>query len=114
MKRSCISASRYDPTPCAISYDASWALLNYPMSPCRSCPWPQPRTPGGAGGFNLVGFPGPMPDVVLLENLIGANYVEGVDEVQVFAGAFERIVAPALLVDDSMALVTRMEEENRR
>ncbi|MGV9951699.1 helix-turn-helix domain-containing protein [Streptomyces cellulosae] len=70
--------------------------------------------PGGAGGFNLVGFPGPMPDVVLLENLIGATYVEGVDEVQVFADAFERIVAAALPVDDSMALITRMEEESRR
>ncbi|MBP0460537.1 helix-turn-helix domain-containing protein [Streptomyces montanisoli] len=70
--------------------------------------------PGGAGGFNLVGFPGPMPDVVLLENLIGATYVEGVDEVQVFADAFERIVAAALPVDDSMALVARMEEDSRR
>lgn len=70
--------------------------------------------PGGAGGFNLVGFPRPMPDVVLLENLIGATYVEGVDEVQVFADAFERIVAAALPVDDSMALVARMEEESRR
>lgn len=70
--------------------------------------------PGGAGGFNLVGFPGPMPDVALLENLIGATYVEGVDEVQVFADAFERIVAAALPVDDSMALVSRMEEESRR
>ncbi|MGW1257730.1 helix-turn-helix domain-containing protein [Streptomyces sp. NPDC002513] len=70
--------------------------------------------PGGAGGFNLVGFPGPMPAVALLENLIGATYVEGVDEVQVFADAFERIVAAALPVDDSMALVSRMEEESRR
>ncbi|GGZ94397.1 helix-turn-helix domain-containing protein [Streptomyces bluensis] len=69
--------------------------------------------PGGAGGFSLVGFPGPMPDVVLLENLIGATYVEGVDEVQVFADAFERIVATALPVDDSMALIARMEEERR-
>ncbi|MFI0966660.1 helix-turn-helix domain-containing protein [Streptomyces sp. NPDC021080] len=69
--------------------------------------------PGGAGGFNLVGFPGPMPDVVLLENLIGATYVEGVDEVKVFADAFERIVATALPVDDSMALIARMEEERR-
>ncbi|MEC4017746.1 helix-turn-helix domain-containing protein [Streptomyces sp. H27-D2] len=66
--------------------------------------------PGGAGGFSLVGFPGPMPDVVLLENLIGATYVEGVDEVQVFGDAFERIVAAALPVDDTLALIARMEE----
>ncbi|CAM5238905.1 XRE family transcriptional regulator OS=Streptomyces alboniger OX=132473 GN=CP975_14970 PE=4 SV=1 [Streptomyces alboniger] len=69
--------------------------------------------PGGSGGFSLVGFPGPMPDVVLLENLIGATYVEGVDEVRVFADAFERIVAAALPVDDSLALIARMEEESR-
>ncbi|MFF7439463.1 Scr1 family TA system antitoxin-like transcriptional regulator [Streptomyces sp. NPDC008122] len=70
--------------------------------------------PGGAGGFSLVGFPGPMPDVVLLENLIGAAYVEGVDEVQVFADAFERIIAAALSPDDSLALIAQMEERHRK
>ncbi|MCT2594350.1 helix-turn-helix domain-containing protein [Streptomyces sp. N2-109] len=69
--------------------------------------------PGNAGGFHLVGFPGPMPDVVSLENLIGATYVEGVDEVATFADAFERIVAAALPVDDSLALIARMEEDQR-
>ncbi|MFL4901618.1 DUF5753 domain-containing protein [Streptomyces sp. MMS24-I2-30] len=33
--------------------------------------------PGILGGFSLVSFPGPTPDVVLLENLSGATYVEG-------------------------------------
>ncbi|MGW6601339.1 helix-turn-helix domain-containing protein [Streptomyces sp. NPDC055036] len=70
--------------------------------------------PGGAGAFSLVGFPGPMPDVVLLENLIGATYVEGVDDVQTFANAYERIVAAALPTDDSLALIARMEERNRK
>ncbi|PZT74368.1 MULTISPECIES: helix-turn-helix domain-containing protein [unclassified Streptomyces] len=70
--------------------------------------------PGGAGAFSLVGFPGPMPDVVLLENLIGATYVEGVDDVRTFADAFERIVAAALPVDDSLALIARMEERHRK
>ncbi|MFC8825709.1 helix-turn-helix domain-containing protein [Streptomyces sp. NPDC057137] len=70
--------------------------------------------PGGAGAFSLVGFPGPMPDVVLLENLIGATYVEGVDEVQTFANAYERIVAAALPTEDSLALITRMEERSRK
>ncbi|MEW2577192.1 helix-turn-helix domain-containing protein [Streptomyces syringium] len=66
--------------------------------------------PGGAGGFSLVSFPGPMPDVALLENLLGATYVEGVDEVQVFGEAFERIVAAALPMDDSLALIAHLEE----
>ncbi|WP_030590278.1 helix-turn-helix domain-containing protein [Streptomyces anulatus] len=70
--------------------------------------------PGGAGAFSLVRFPGPMPDVVLLENLIGAAYVEGVDDVRTFADAFERIVAAALPTDDSLALIARMEERCRK
>ncbi|PLW73633.1 helix-turn-helix domain-containing protein [Streptomyces sp. SCUT-3] len=70
--------------------------------------------PGSVSGFSLVGFPGPMPDVVLLENLLGSAYVEGVDEVQVFADAFERIVAAALPTDDSLALISRMEEGSRK
>jgi hypothetical protein len=70
--------------------------------------------PGTAGGFSLVGFPGPMPDVVLLENLIGASYVEAVDEVRVFADAFERVVASALSSDHALALITRRMEEGTR
>ncbi|GAA2478569.1 helix-turn-helix transcriptional regulator [Streptomyces thermolineatus] len=70
--------------------------------------------PGSVSGFSLVSFPGPMPDVVLLENLLGSAYVEGVDEVQVFADAFERIVAAALPMDDSLALISRMEEGSRK
>ncbi|MEY9950260.1 Scr1 family TA system antitoxin-like transcriptional regulator [Kitasatospora sp. GAS1066B] len=69
--------------------------------------------PGTAGPFSLIGFPGPVPDVVLLENLIGASYVEDADGVKTFAGAFERIVAAALSTDDSLALIARMEEESR-
>ncbi|GII89112.1 transcriptional regulator [Sphaerisporangium siamense] len=70
--------------------------------------------PGCAGGFSLVGFPNAMPEVVLLENLIGATYVEGVVEVNTFADAFDRIVAAALPVDDSTALIACLEEGNMR
>ncbi|MFF3124255.1 helix-turn-helix domain-containing protein [Streptomyces sp. NPDC057908] len=70
--------------------------------------------PGSVGGFSLVGFPGPMPDVVLLENLIGSSYVEGVGEVGTFADAFERIVAAALPTDDSLTLISQMEERHRK
>ncbi|MFD9504807.1 helix-turn-helix domain-containing protein [Streptomyces sp. NPDC060035] len=69
--------------------------------------------PGGAGGFTLANFPGPMPDVITLENLTGATYVEGVDEVRIFADAFERIVAAALSMDDTLALIGQMEERSR-
>ncbi|MEU9213429.1 helix-turn-helix transcriptional regulator [Streptomyces sp. NPDC048415] len=66
--------------------------------------------PGTVGGFTVVNFPGPTPDVVLVENLLGNSYVEGVGAVKTFAGAFERIVAAAMSVDDSLALIKRMEE----
>jgi uncharacterized protein DUF5753 len=69
--------------------------------------------PGTAGGFTLVGFPHPMPDVVHLENLIGASYAEAVEEVKTFADAFERIRAVALSPDDSLALISQLEERSR-
>ncbi|MEU3282495.1 helix-turn-helix domain-containing protein [Streptomyces antibioticus] len=69
--------------------------------------------PGIFGGFGLVSFPGPTPDVVLLENLSGATYVEG-DGTQPFTGAVERIRAAALSVEDSLARIAQMEEGHRK
>ncbi|MFE9425244.1 helix-turn-helix domain-containing protein [Kitasatospora sp. NPDC006697] len=69
--------------------------------------------PGTAGAFSLLAYPGPIPDVVLLENLIGVSYIEDADGIKIFADAFERIVATALSTDDSLALIARMEEEAR-
>ncbi|WP_200259820.1 helix-turn-helix transcriptional regulator [Streptomyces sp. HSG2] len=69
--------------------------------------------PGIFGGFGLVSFPGPTPDVVLLENLSGATYVEG-DGTQPFTGAVDRIRAAALSVEDSLARIAQMEEGHRK
>lgn len=69
--------------------------------------------PGIFGGFGLVSFPGPTPDVVLLENLSGATYVEG-DGAQPFANAVERIRAAALSVEDSLARIAQLEEGHRK
>ncbi|MFD0316242.1 helix-turn-helix domain-containing protein [Streptomyces flavalbus] len=69
--------------------------------------------PGIFGGFGLVSFPGPTPDVVLLENLSGATYVEG-DGTRPFTGAVDRIRAAALSVEDSLARITQMEEGHRK
>lgn len=41
-------------------------------------------------------------------------YVEAVAEVQIFADAFNRMVAAALPVDDSMALIARMDGRQHR
>lgn len=88
-------------------------LAEMPNVTIQAMPLAATPHPGGAGGFTLAAFPGPMPDVVTLENLIGATYVEGVDEVPVFADAFERIVAAALSMDDTLALIGQMEERSR-
>ncbi len=68
--------------------------------------------PGTMGGFSLVGFPGPTPDVVLLENVSGETYVEG-DGTSPFTKAAERIRATALSVEDSLARIAQMEEGHR-
>ncbi|MGW6388938.1 helix-turn-helix domain-containing protein [Streptomyces sp. NPDC055103] len=68
--------------------------------------------PGGAGAFSLFGFPHPMPDVVQIENLKGSNYAEGGEDVTLFDDAFGLIVGSALSVDDSLALLKKMEKRN--
>lgn len=70
--------------------------------------------PGSTGGFNLVSFRPPMPDVVQLESQIGSAYAEGTEDVGIFADSFERIVAAALSEDDTLALISRMEEEQQK
>ncbi|MFI9587850.1 helix-turn-helix domain-containing protein [Streptomyces sp. NPDC052236] len=70
--------------------------------------------PGMVGAFSLVGFPGPIPDVVLLENIRGATYVEDDDGTAHFTKAFERIRASALSVEDSLALITQLKEGHRK
>lgn len=69
--------------------------------------------PGILGGFSLVSFPGPTPDVVLLENLSGATYVEG-DGTLPFADAVKRIHAAALSEEDSLARIAKLEEGHRK
>ncbi|WP_268241594.1 DUF5753 domain-containing protein [Sphaerisporangium melleum] len=65
--------------------------------------------PGVMGGFSLVAFPGALPDIVLLENLSGATYLEG-EEAIPFARGIERIRASALSVEDSLARIAYLVE----
>ncbi|MGV9879930.1 helix-turn-helix domain-containing protein [Streptomyces sp. NPDC003006] len=69
--------------------------------------------PGLDGGFTLARFPRPVPDVVLLENLGRAAYVEG-DNAAPFARAYERIRAAALSVEDSLVRIAELEEGLRK
>ncbi|MDT3396632.1 helix-turn-helix transcriptional regulator [Streptomyces sp. B1866] len=79
---------------------ADWPSVTLQVLPIDAAP-----NPGDAGAFTLVGFPGPMPDVVTQENLRGPVYVEGVDDVTVFADAFGLIAATALPAEETKALL---------
>ncbi|WP_338105130.1 Scr1 family TA system antitoxin-like transcriptional regulator [Streptomyces mobaraensis] len=92
--------------PCAETLVCSGA----PRAPAVTRSWTHP---GMFGGFGLVSFPGPTPDVVLLENLSRATYVEG-DGAQPFAHAVERIRAAASSVEDTLARITKLEEGHRK
>ncbi|MEV7778502.1 Scr1 family TA system antitoxin-like transcriptional regulator [Kitasatospora sp. NPDC088351] len=50
---------------------------------------------------------------MVLENLLGATYIEDAHGVKSYTAAYERIVATALSTDDSLALVTRLHEGTR-
>ncbi|MEU0857522.1 helix-turn-helix transcriptional regulator [Streptomyces griseofuscus] len=70
--------------------------------------------PGMLGLFEVVRFPTPWPTVVNLENLRGGYFVEGTDDVKVFENAFERVVAAALSVDDSLVKIKKIMEGTGR
>ncbi|QKV94762.1 helix-turn-helix domain-containing protein [Streptomyces sp. NA02950] len=79
---------------------AAWPTVTLQVMPIDAAP-----NPGDAGAFTLVGFRGPMPDVVTQENVCGPTYVEGADDVHVFADAFGRIVDSALSAEATVALI---------
>ncbi|MFD3741380.1 helix-turn-helix domain-containing protein [Streptomyces sp. NPDC058629] len=69
--------------------------------------------PGLLGGFSLATFAKPLSEVVVLENLTGAAYVEGEDTAP-YALAFQHIQATALSVEDSLVRIAEMEEGLRK
>jgi transcriptional regulator with XRE-family HTH domain len=68
--------------------------------------------PGMLGLFEIVRFPMPWPTVVNLENMRGSYFVEGIEDVQLFEAAFDRVVAAALPVDDSRETIRTIMERN--
>jgi transcriptional regulator with XRE-family HTH domain len=67
--------------------------------------------PGLAGSFAVVGFPGTADlDVVHVETLTSALYVEDPAEVSIYSVAFERLRAAALPFDDSADLIARTKD----
>jgi transcriptional regulator with XRE-family HTH domain len=69
--------------------------------------------PGMVGSFAVLSFPEATSDldVVLVESLTSALYVENSTEVGVYGGAFERLRAAALPFDSSADLIARLKDE---
>jgi len=74
-------------------------------------PLDAPPHVGMSGSFAVLGFPETADlDVVLLESLTSALYVEDTAEVRRFGSAFERLRAAALPFDASADLIERMKD----
>ncbi|MFF1477329.1 helix-turn-helix domain-containing protein [Streptomyces sp. NPDC058301] len=67
--------------------------------------------PGVTGPFTILGFAEhPDLDVVHLESLADALYVEDRERVQIYGQGFERMQAAALSFEDSLALIAELKD----
>ncbi|MBX6765834.1 MAG: helix-turn-helix domain-containing protein [Actinomadura rubrobrunea] len=65
--------------------------------------------PGVVGNFTIIGFPERFtPDVVYVENMTSALYIEDEREVHTYSLAFEQMGAMALSPEESLAMVERL------
>jgi transcriptional regulator with XRE-family HTH domain len=75
-------------------------------------PLDAPPHPGLSGPFAVIGFPETSDmDVVLVESLTSALYVEDSAEVSRYGSAFERLRAAALPFDESADLIARTKDK---
>ncbi len=75
-------------------------------------PTAMPPNPAVMGLFEIVRFPSPWPTVVLTEHVVGGQFVEGTEHVELFEAAFDRTVAAALPVDQSREIIKRTMEKD--
>jgi hypothetical protein len=65
--------------------------------------------PGMVGNFTVIGFPERFtPDVVYIESMNGALYVEDERDVHTYSLAFEQMRATALSPEDSLAMLEHL------
>lgn len=90
-------------------------LAELPLVTLQVMPFGCPPHPGLANSFSLLEFPEPVREVVMFENVLGSAFLDPEDRqvTRSFTSAFERIIAAALPVEDSLALIDRLEEEAR-
>ncbi|TDC97291.1 hypothetical protein E1285_04165 [Actinomadura sp. 7K507] len=65
--------------------------------------------PGVVGSFAVMGFPQRFtPNVVYVENMTSALYIEDEKEVHTYSLAFEQMAAMALSPEESLAMLERL------
>lgn len=70
-----------------------------------------PPHPGLNGPFLVFQFDSPLPDVVIMESVLGNAYLEDPAVTDRFVSAFERIIATAMSPNESVEFIRRLEEE---
>ncbi|MCC3768173.1 helix-turn-helix transcriptional regulator [Streptomyces sp. UNOC14_S4] len=87
-------------------------MAELPNITIQILPMAMAPNPGMMGLFEVVRFPAPWPTVVLTENLVGGQFVEGTEHVETFEASFDRIVAAALPVDQSRETIRNIMEKD--
>ncbi|MFE2373238.1 helix-turn-helix domain-containing protein [Streptomyces sp. NPDC059398] len=87
-------------------------LQELPTVTIQVLPLVAPPHPGMAGAFTVLGFPETADlDVVHVESLTSALYVEDLAEVSVYGSGFERLRASSLPFDESADLIARLKDK---
>jgi transcriptional regulator with XRE-family HTH domain len=86
-------------------------IARLPHVSIQVLPLDAPPHVGMSGGFTVVGFPETSDlDVVLLEHLTSALYVEDAAEVSRYGSAFEHLRAAALPFDETADLIATLKD----
>jgi hypothetical protein len=75
-------------------------------------PWEAGPHPGMDGSFTMIRIAGPLPDVVYVESLLGAHYLQSPADLERYRRVFDHLRAVALSPRDSVAHVLEIAKEH--
>ncbi|MFD0682910.1 helix-turn-helix domain-containing protein [Actinomadura fibrosa] len=98
-----------DPEVMRAQYRRIIELADLPNVMLQIMPFGAGGHPGVVGSFAILGFPERFtPDVVYVENMTSALYIEEEREVHTYALAFEQMAAMALSPRESLAMIEQL------
>jgi transcriptional regulator with XRE-family HTH domain len=108
---SALTARCPDPTTMRDQLQRLLELAEMPNVSIQVLPAEAAPHPGTMGAFTLLGFPEhPDLDIVHIESLTNALYVEDREQVRTYGQAFERLRAAALPCEESLACIARLKD----